>query len=112
MLIWAPAKTASLKFWGDDEKPAETKVEEKKAEPLAEPQAAGEDAEDKGVPLGEYLKFWEAPKDEAQRENQYRILVDNNERGGSDVVVITKEGTRDTSATANRITTLLYEQLR
>lgn len=103
----------SLKFWGsDDEKPEQQKAEEKKAEPLAEPEKAEQEAEDKGVPLGEYLRFWEAPKDDAQRENQYRILVDNNENGGSDVVVITREGTRDTSSTANRITNLLYEQLR
>lgn len=103
----------SLKFWGDDDEKSEApKVEEKKTEPLAEPQTSEQEAEDKGVPLGEYLKFWEAPKDEAKRENQYRILVDNNENGGSDIVVITKEGTRDTSSTANRITNLLYEQLR
>jgi len=103
----------SLKFWGsDDKKPEQQKSEAKKAEPLAEPQTPEQEAEDKGVPLGEYLRFWEAPKDEAQRENQYRILVDNDENGGSDVVVITREGTRDTSSTANRITNLLYEQLR
>jgi len=64
------------------------------------------------VPLGEYMKFWEAPQDEAQRENIYRIKVDNNEAGGSDVVVVRQNGSRDTSSTANRITTLLYEQLR
>lgn len=108
----------SLKFWGKDEKkPAETQPEAKTAQPAApkdDPDAkpAEEPKDEKGVPLGQYLKFWETPKDETQRENQYRIKVDNNESGGSDVVVITKEGTRDRSSTANRITTLLYEQLR
>lgn len=108
----------SLKFWGKDEKkPAEPQPESKPAQPAApkdDPDAkpAEEPKDEKGVPLGQYLKFWETPKDETQRENQYRIKVDNNESGGSDVVVITKEGTRDRSSTANRITTLLYEQLR
>jgi len=98
----------SLKFWGSDDK----KAEEEKPEPTPEAKEAAAAAEEKGVPLGEYLKFWEAPKDEAQRENIYRIKVDNNEAGGSDVVVVRQNGSRDTSSTANRITTLLYEQLR
>jgi Uncharacterized lipoprotein len=109
----------SLKFWGKDEKkPAEPQAEAKPAQqtsaPKDDPDATPTEApkDEKGVPLGQYLKFWETPKDETQRENQYRIKVDNNESGGSDVVVITKEGTRDRSSTANRITTLLYEQLR
>ena len=98
----------SLKFWGSDDK----KTEDTKPEPTPEAREAAAAAEEKGVPLGEYLKFWEAPKDEAQRENIYRIKVDNNEAGGSDVVVVRQNGARDTSSTANRITTLLYEQLR
>jgi len=98
----------SLKFWGSDDK----KAEEEKPEPTPEAKEAAAAAEEKGVPLGEYLKFWEAPQDEAQRENIYRIKVDNNEAGGSDVVVVRQSGARDTSSTANRITTLLYEQLR
>ncbi len=98
----------SLKFWGSDDK----KVEEEKPEPTPEAKEAAAAAEDKGVPLGEYMKFWETPQDEIQRENIYRIKVDNNEAGGSDVVVVKQSGARDTSSTANRITTLLYEQLR
>lgn len=98
----------SLKFWDSDDK----KAEEEKPEPTPEAKEAAAAAEEKGVPLGEYLKFWEAPQDEAQRENIYRIKVDNNEAGGSDVVVVRQSGARDTSSTANRITTLLYEQLR
>ncbi|PKO91917.1 MAG: hypothetical protein CVU15_10025 [Betaproteobacteria bacterium HGW-Betaproteobacteria-1] len=98
----------SLKFWGSDDKDAE----DTKPEPTPEAKEAAAAAEEKGVPLGEYMKFWEAPQDEAQRENIYRIKVDNNEAGGSDVVVVRQNGSRDTSSTANRITTLLYEQLR
>ena len=98
----------SLKFWGnDDEKKAE-KQEVRKAE--AKP--ADPEAEEKGVPLGEYLKFWETPKDETTREKQYRVKVEDRENGGSDVVVVTQDGVRDRSNTANRITNLLYEQLR
>ncbi len=108
----APAKKkgllSSLKFWGSDDE----KTEEKKPESTPETKKAAEEAEEKGVPLGEYLKFWEAPKEEAQRENQYRIRVDNNDLGGSDVVVVKQDGSRDLSSTANRITNLLYEQLR
>lgn len=97
----------SLKFWGDDEK-----SEDVKPEPTPEAKEAAAAAEEKGVPLGEYLKFWEAPENEAQRENIYRIKVDNNEAGGSDIVVVRQNGSRDKSSTANRITALLYEQLR
>lgn len=98
----------SLKFWGsDDEKP-----EEKPVAPKPESEETAAAAKEKEVPLSEYLKFWEAPKDQTQRENQYRIKVDNNESGGSDVVVVKQDGSRDRSSTANRITNLLYEQLR
>lgn len=98
----------SLKFWGSDDQ----KVENEKPEPTPEAREAAAAAEEKGVPLGDYLKFWEAPQDETQMENIYRIKVDNNESGGSDVVIVKQSGARDTSSTANRITTLLYEQLR
>lgn len=98
----------TLKFWGDDEE----KAADKKSAPKQPSKEDAEKAEEKGVPLGEYLKFWETPKEEARREQQYRIKVDNNEEGGSDVAVVTEDGSRDQSSTAKRITNLMYEQLR
>lgn len=106
----APSKKkgllSALKFWGDDD--------EKKDNSAAEevPADAEAQAEAKGMTLSEYLKFWEAPKENVQRENQYLIKVDNNESGGSDVTVVNKNEVRIHSSTANRITTLLFEQLR
>lgn len=93
----------SLKFWSSDDKKADSEPEEKVEAPKGKDSDTG---------LGDYLKFWEAPKEEAQREKQYLIKVDDNESGGSDVAVVTQSGARNHSSTANRITTLLFEQLR
>jgi outer membrane protein assembly factor BamC len=56
------------------------------------------------------LKFWGGPSKGPGRE-QYRILVQNS-AAGADVRVLDKEGAREKSDTANRILTLLYEQLK
>jgi len=56
------------------------------------------------------LKFWSStPK--AQSKEQYRILVQGG-GSGAEVRVLDKNGTRETSDTANRILTLLYDQLK
>ena len=55
------------------------------------------------------LKFWGGP--DASKAEQYRIVVkDLGER--AEVNVLTKDGARDQSRVANRILTLLHEQLR
>jgi outer membrane protein assembly factor BamC len=95
----------SLKFWGSDDD-----QQSNGNEIIAEPEDTNESGSEGSI--GDYLRFWEAPENEAQRERIYRIKVDNSENGGSDVVVVRQNGTRDTSSTANRIITLLYEQLR
>ncbi|HEY8354469.1 MAG TPA: outer membrane protein assembly factor BamC [Methylophilaceae bacterium] len=92
----------SLKFWDSGDSKADEEDTEFTDKTDAEKEAS----------LGDYLKFWEAPENQSQRERIYRIKVDDNEAGGSDVVVVRQNGTRDTSGTANRIITLLYEQLR
>lgn len=88
-----------LKFWGDDDK-------KPKEEDIPEPKKKS----DEGVI--DKLKFWEVKdKDKAPPERQYRVKVvaDDN---GSTVLVTDKAGQRNTSTTANRIISLLYEQLK
>jgi outer membrane protein assembly factor BamC len=56
------------------------------------------------------LKFWgSSPK--AQSKEQYRIQV-QGDAAGAEVRVLDKEGAREQSETANRILTLLYDQLK
>ncbi len=73
-----------------------------------DPDADVKTTEDKGW-LSK-LKFWGGSSKGPGRE-QYRILVQNSV-AGADVRVLDKEGTREKSDTANRILTLLYEQLK
>jgi outer membrane protein assembly factor BamC len=84
-----------LKFWGDDE-------ENKNKAP--EPKA-----EEKG--LTDKLKFWNNDKDKAEQQKQYLVKVESGE-AGSLVYVTDKNGLRDQSPTANRILSVLYEQLK
>ena len=55
------------------------------------------------------LKFW--GKTKIQSKEQYRILV-QGDGSGAEVRVLDKDGTREQSDTANRILTLLYDQLK
>jgi outer membrane protein assembly factor BamC len=57
------------------------------------------------------LAFWRSDDDPKDRTAQYRIAV-KDAADGSEVNVLNKEGQLDRSATANRILTLLYEQLK
>jgi outer membrane protein assembly factor BamC len=56
------------------------------------------------------LKFWSSGPKTVSKE-QYRILV-QGATGGAEVRVLDKDGTREQSDTANRILTLLYDQLK
>ena len=56
------------------------------------------------------LKFW-GSSDKAASKEQYRILVQGGV-SGAEVRVLDKEGVREKSDTANRILTLLYDQLK
>ena len=85
----------SLKFWGDDNKSAETapKKEEKS--------------------MVEKLKFWGTDdKQKTNPEKQYRIKVADGDKENATVTVVDKDGTRVRTTTANRIVALMYEQLK
>jgi outer membrane protein assembly factor BamC len=56
------------------------------------------------------LKFWGS--DEKPKLDQFRIQVTDTDKNGCDVNVLTKDGTKETSETASRILTLLYDQLK
>ena len=55
------------------------------------------------------LKFWES--DEPPQASEYLISLVGNE-ASTQVVVLDKEGKRDTTQTADRILALLHDQLR
>ncbi len=57
------------------------------------------------------LAFWRSSPDPKDRNAQFRIAV-KDASAGSEVNVLNKEGQLDRSDTANRILSLLYEQLK
>ncbi len=83
-----------LKFWGDDDKKEQPKPEPRK--------------DDKG--MVDKLKFWESKKPE-DVAMQYRIKLERS-GSGTEVTVVDKDGKRDRSSTANRILSMLYDQLK
>ena len=88
----------SLMFWGDDDK----KDKQEK-----------DTSQNKDKPLSEKLKFWGgSDKEKTNPEKQYRIKIVSIDNGGSQVVIEYPDGKRNTSSTANRIITLLYDQLK
>jgi outer membrane protein assembly factor BamC len=73
-----------------------------------DPEIDNKSADNKG--LLSRLKFWGGSNDK-QKQEQYRVIVkEAGER--AEVNVLNKEGVREQSPTANRILTLLYEQLK
>jgi len=56
------------------------------------------------------FKFW-GSSDEKKKSEQYRVLV-KDEGEQAEVNVLNKDGAQEKSATANRILTLLYDQLK
>ncbi|MGZ8269545.1 MAG: outer membrane protein assembly factor BamC [Methylophilus sp.] len=84
----------TLKFWGDDDEDKNKSAPEKEKS------------------FAEKLKFWKGTDDKSDGSSQYRIKVTENENGSSSVNVVDKDGKRNPSTTANRIVSLLYEQLK
>lgn len=82
-----------LKFWRDED--------DHKAQASNEP-----------APSSDPAKFWKGTSDGDKASKQYRIQVLENADDTSDVYVLTQENKRDTSSTANRIESLLYDQLK
>ena len=88
----------SLMFWGDDDK---------------KNKQAKDTSQTKEKPLSERLKFWGgSDKEKTNPEKQYRIKIISLDNGGSQVVIEYQDGKKNTSSTANRIISLLYDQLK
>jgi outer membrane protein assembly factor BamC len=88
----------SLMFWGDDDK---------------KNKQAKDTSQTKEKPLSERLKFWGgSDKEKTNPEKQYRIKIISIDNGGSQVVIEYQDGKKNTSSTANRIISLLYDQLK
>lgn len=81
-----------LKFWGSDD-------DEKSAAPAE-------------IKPADKTKFWKGTADGDKSSKQYRIQVLENADDTTDVYVLTVDNKRNTSTTANRIISLLYEQLQ
>ena len=88
----------SLMFWSDDDK---------------KDKQAKDTSQTKEKPLTERLKFWGgSEKEKTNPEKQYRIKIISIDNGGSQVVIEYQDGKKNTSSTANRIISLLYDQLK
>lgn len=72
-----------------------------------DPQIEGK-ADDKG--FLSRLKFWEGS--EKPKLEQFRIHIKDGDAAGTRVNVLAKDGSQETSETAGRILTLLYDQLK
>ena len=84
----------SLKFWGDDEE-AINKSEAKDEKTIVDK-----------------LKFWKGDDGKTDPAKQYRIKVAEADNGVIRVNVLDKDDQRSRSSTANRIISLMYDQLK
>jgi outer membrane protein assembly factor BamC len=84
----------TLAFWKDDEEI------ENKSKPKDE------------KTIVDKLQFWKGDDGKTDPAKQYRIKVTENENGGTRVNVVDTEGKNNRSTTANRIISLLYDQLK
>ncbi|MES2546952.1 MAG: outer membrane protein assembly factor BamC [Pseudomonadota bacterium] len=84
----------TLAFWKDDPEP------ENKSKPKEE------------KTIVDKIQFWKGTDDKTDSAKQYRIKVVELENGGTRVNVVDSENKRNRSSTANRIISLLYEQLK
>lgn len=84
----------TLAFWKDDEEV------ENKSKPK----------DDKTII--DKLQFWKGDDAKTDPSKQYRIKVIETESGGTQVNVVDSENKRNRSTTANRIISLLYDQLK
>ena len=83
-----------LKFWSNDE--------EQKSASEAQPEKS----------MADKLKFWKGSDEIEKSSKQYKIQVVENADETSDVYVLTTDNKRNTSTTANRIISLMYDQLK
>jgi outer membrane protein assembly factor BamC len=86
----------TLKFWGDDDDKDKKNAPEEKDERS----------------FADKLKFWKGKDEKTDPAKQYRIKLTENQDGTTNVNVVDQDGKRNPSTTANRIISLLYEQLK
>jgi outer membrane protein assembly factor BamC len=84
----------TLAFWQDDEEEIENKSKPKEEDTIVDK-----------------LKFWKG-KDETTDPSKKYIIKVSEAASGSQVNIVDKEGNSDAGTTANRIISLLYEQLK
>ncbi len=85
----------TLAFWKDDEPELENKSKPKDEKTIIDK-----------------LQFWKGDDGKTDPAKQYRIKVTETENGGSRVNVVDSEDKNNRSTTANRIISLLYDQLK
>lgn len=85
----------TLAFWKDDEPEVENKSKPKNEKTIVDK-----------------LKFWKGDDGKTDPAKQYRIKVTETENGSSRVNVVDSEDKNNRSTTANRIISLLYDQLK
>ena len=85
----------TLAFWKDDEPELENKSKPKDEKTIVDK-----------------LKFWKGDDGKTDPAKQYRIKVTETENGGSRVNVVDSEDKNNRSTTANRIISLIYDQLK
>ena len=78
----------------------------------ADPEAENKSKVKEETTIVDKLKFWKGTDEKADPSKQYRIKVIETENGGTRVNVVDAEGNHNRSSTANRIVSLLYEQLK
>ncbi|MES2499299.1 MAG: outer membrane protein assembly factor BamC [Pseudomonadota bacterium] len=84
----------TLAFWKDDDEI------ENKSKPKEE------------KTIVDKLQFWKGEDAKSDPSKQYRVKVAETEEGGTRVNMVDEEGKRNRSTTANRIISLLYDQLK
>ena len=84
-----------LKFWGKDDEEVENKSAPKEEKTIVDK-----------------LKFWKGDDGKTDPSKQYRIKVSEAENGSTQVNVVDKDDKHNRSSTANRIISLLYDQLK
>jgi outer membrane protein assembly factor BamC len=85
----------TLAFWKDDEPEVENKSKPKDEKTIVDK-----------------LQFWKGDDGKTDPAKQYRIKVTETENGGTRVNVVDKDDKNNRSTTANRIISLLYDQLK
>ncbi len=84
-----------LAFWKDDEEKVENKSVPKDEKTIVDK-----------------LKFWKGEDGKTDPSKQYRIKVSETDNGGTQVNVVDSGDKNDRSSTANRIISLMYDQLK